>query len=334
MKVAVVGATGLVGRKMTEVLTERSFPLITLIPVASDRSVGKFLGSNRVVTLIDALAMNPDIALFSAGSEISGEWAPRFAKAGCRVVDNSSYWRMDPQIKLIVPEVNGSELSPSDMIIANPNCSTIQMVIALARLHEKLKIKRIVVSTYQSVSGSGQKGITQMERERASSLNQVLAPEQISPAYPHPIDKNLIPHIDSFTDNGYTKEEMKMINETQKILGDHSILVTATTVRVPVEGGHSESVNVTFEREFEMEEVVEILKQTPGVELQDNPALNQYPMPVYSCGKDKVFVGRVRRDFSAKNSVNLWIVADNLRRGAATNAVMIAEQLAPFCKIS
>lgn len=334
MKVAVIGATGVVGRKMTEILSERSFPISTLIPVASERSVGQFIGADKIVTVKDALGMMPDIALFSAGSDISREWAPRFAEAGCRVVDNSSCWRMDPRIKLIVPEVNGCNLTPSDMIIANPNCSTIQMVVALARLHDKLKIKRIVVSTYQSVTGSGQKGIAQLERERALAINQIPAAEHIGTAYPHPIDKNLIPHIDSFTDNGYTKEEMKMINETQKIFGDSSIAVTATTVRVPVEGGHSESVNVTFEKEFDMEQIVEILKQTPGVELQDNPELNQYPMPLYSFGKDQVFVGRVRRDFSTQNSINLWIVADNLRRGAATNAVMIAEQLTPFCKIS
>ena len=334
MKVAVIGATGLVGRKMIEVLSERSFPLDTLIPVASERSAGLEITVKlpsisgtadltlKIITLQEALELKPDIALFSAGAAISHEWAPRFAAAGCRVIDNSSYWRMDPTIKLIVPEVNGNELTPSDMIIANPNCSTIQMVVALARLHEKLRIKRIVVSTYQSVTGSGQKGIAQLERERKSD-----AVEGISPAYPHPIDKNLIPHIDSFTENGYTKEEMKMVNETRKIFGDPSIAVTATTVRVPVEGGHSESVNVTFEKSFEMEQIFEILRETPGVVLQDDPQHNLYPMPLYAYGRDEVFVGRVRRDFSAENSINLWIVADNLRRGAATNAVMVAEEL-------
>jgi len=334
MKVAVVGATGLVGRKMIDVLAERSFPLDTLIPVASERSAGLEISVKfppisgtadhtlKVITLQEALELKPDIALFSAGAAISREWAPRFAAAGCRVIDNSSYWRMDPSIKLIVPEVNGGELTSSDMIIANPNCSTIQMVIALARLHEKLSIKRIVVSTYQSVTGSGQKGIAQLERERHSE-----AGEGISPAYPHPIDKNIIPHIDSFTENGYTKEEMKMVNETRKIFGGPSIAVTATTVRVPVEGGHSESVNVTFEKGFEMEQIFEILRETPGVVLQDDPQHNLYPMPLYAFGSDEIFVGRVRRDFSAENSINLWIVADNLRRGAATNAVMVAEEL-------
>lgn len=336
MKVAVVGATGLVGRKMIEVLAERSFPLDTLIPVASERSAGveitvklpSLSGTTdhtlNVITLQEALELKPDIALFSAGAAISREWAPRFAAAGCRVIDNSSYWRMDPAIKLIVPEVNGVELTSSDMIIANPNCSTIQMVVALARLHEKLKIKRIVVSTYQSVTGSGQKGIAQLERERKSDAG---CSKDISPAYPHPIDKNIIPHIDSFTENGYTKEEMKMVNETRKIFGDPSIAVTATTVRVPVEGGHSESVNVTFEKGFEMEQIFEILRETPGVVLQDDPQHNLYPMPLYAYGHDEVFVGRVRRDFSAENSINLWIVADNLRRGAATNAVMVAEEI-------
>lgn len=336
MKVAVIGATGLVGRKMIEVLSERSFPLDTLIPVASERSAGLEITVKlasisgtadhtlKVITLQEALELKPDIALFSAGAEISHEWAPRFAAAGCRVIDNSSYWRMDPTIKLIVPEVNGNELTPSDMIIANPNCSTIQMVVALARLHEKLRIKRIVVSTYQSVTGSGQKGIAQLERERQPDAG---GSKDISPAYPHPIDKNLIPHIDSFTENGYTKEEMKMVNETRKIFGDPSIAVTATTVRVPVEGGHSESVNVTFENGFEMEQIFEILRETPGVVLQDDPQHNLYPMPLYAYGRDEVFVGRVRRDFSAENSINLWIVADNLRRGAATNAVMVAEEL-------
>lgn len=350
MKVAVVGATGLVGRKMIEVLAERSFPLDTLIPVASERSAGLEITVKlpsipgtadytlKVITLQEALELKPDIALFSAGASISSEWAPRFAAAGCRVIDNSSYWRMDPSIKLIVPEVNGGELTSSDMIIANPNCSTIQMVVALARLHEKLRIKRIVVSTYQSVTGSGQKGISQLERERLSAFNkanslrsnsisEAVSGEEISPAYPHPIDKNLIPHIDSFTENGYTKEEMKMVNETRKIFGDHSIAVTATTVRVPVEGGHSESVNVTFDKGFEMEQIFEILRDTPGVVLQDDPRHNLYPMPLFAFGRDEVFVGRVRRDFSAENSINLWIVADNLRRGAATNAVMVAEAI-------
>ena len=334
MKVAVVGATGLVGRKMIEVLSERSFPLDTLIPVASERSAGLEITVKlpsisgtadhtlKVITLQEALELKPDIALFSAGAAISHEWAPRFAAAGCRVIDNSSYWRMDPSIKLIVPEVNGNELSSSDMIIANPNCSTIQMVIALARLHENLKIKRIVVSTYQSVTGSGQKGIAQLERERKSD-----AVEGISPAYHHPIDKNLIPHIDSFTENGYTKEEMKMVNETHKIFNDYTIAVSPTTVRVPVEGGHSECVNAEFEKEFRMEDIIAILRKTPGTiftDISDNPP---YPMPLNAYGKDEVFVGRLRRDLFCDKAVNMWVVADNLRKGAATNAVQIAELL-------
>ena len=344
MKVAVVGATGLVGRKMAEILAERNFPLDTLIPVASERSAGldypvrfpedKYTREvTKVVTLKEALSMKPDIALFSAGATISYEWAPIFAESGCRVIDNSSCWRMDPAVKLIVPEVNGFSLSPDDMIIANPNCSTIQMVVALALLHKHLKIKRIVVSTYQSVTGSGQQGVAQLERERIGGLSYGDAISCNSP-YPYPIDRNIIPRIDTFTDNGYTKEEMKMVNETRKIFGNDKIALTATTVRVPVLGGHSESVNVTFERGFEMEQIFAILIETPGVVLQDNPAKDEYPMPLYAYGRDEVFVGRVRRDFSEENSLNLWIVADNLRRGAATNAVMIAEQLCALFKFS
>ena len=336
MKVAVVGATGLVGRRMIDVLYEQRVPFDLLIPVASERSAGLEIplkySENRkiskVVTLSEALSMKPDIALFSAGASVSREWAPLFAEAGCRVIDNSSCWRMNPDVKLIVPEVNGKDLTTDDLIIANPNCSTIQLVIALAGLHKHFTIKRIVVSTYQSVTGSGQRGIKQLESERSGYLNLADSP------YPHPIDKNLIPQIDDFADYGYTKEELKMVNETRKIFGDSSIAITATTVRVPVEGGHSESVNVTFEREFEMSKIFEILKDTPGVVLQDNPQLKEYPMPVNSYGRDEVFVGRVRRDFSAENSINLWIVADNLRRGAATNAVLIVKQLCALFKFS
>ncbi len=336
MKVAVVGATGLVGRKMIEVLSERRFPLDSIITVASERSAGikipvkfpNYEGFTNVVTLQDAISLKPHIALFSAGAAISREWAPRFSEAGCRVIDNSSCWRMDPKVKLIVPEVNGCELTSTDMIIANPNCSTIQMVVALASLHKHFRIKRIVVSTYQSVTGTGQRGIEQLEKERMDNSLTGNSP------YPYPIDKNIIPHIDSFTENGYTKEEMKMVNETRKIFDNFELAITATTVRVPVVGGHSESVNISFEKEFEMNQIIETLRETPGVVLIDNPLLEEYPMPLYAYGRDEVFVGRVRRDFSAENSINLWIVADNLRRGAATNAVLIAEQLCSLFKFS
>lgn len=326
MRVAVIGATGLVGRKMIEVLLERNFPVSQLIPAASESSAGKeilFKGETvRVVTLKQALALRPQIALFSAGASVSQEWAPKFAAAGCKVIDNSSFWRMDPSVKLIVPEVNGNILDANDMIIANPNCSTIQMVVALNLLHEKYILKRIVVSTYQSVTGSGQRGIAQLGREREGKPQGSAVP-----AYKYPIDKNLIPQIDSFLENGYTKEEMKMINETQKIFDNKSIGVTATTVRVPVEGGHSESVNAIFERSFNMEDVFETIRNSPGVILEDDIQKQAYPMPLFAYGKNEVFVGRVRKDFSAENGINLWIVADNLRKGAATNAVQIAEQL-------
>jgi len=326
MRVAVIGATGLVGRKMIEVLLERNFPVSQLIPAASESSAGKeilFKGENvRVVTLKQALALRPQIALFSAGASVSQEWAPKFAAAGCKVIDNSSFWRMDPSVKLIVPEVNGNILDANDMIIANPNCSTIQMVVALNLLHEKYILKRIVVSTYQSVTGSGQRGIAQLGREREGK-----PVGSAVPAYKYQIDKNLIPQIDSFLENGYTKEEMKMINETQKIFDNKSIGVTATTVRVPVEGGHSESVNAIFERRFNMEDVFETIRNSPGVILEDDIQKQVYPMPLFAYGRDEVFVGRVRKDFSAENGINLWIVADNLRKGAATNAVQIAEQL-------
>jgi len=326
MRVAVIGATGLVGRKMIEVLLERNFPVSQLIPAASESSAGKEIllkgETVRVVTLKQALALRPQIALFSAGASVSQEWAPKFAAAGCRVIDNSSFWRMNPSVKLIVPEVNGNTLDASDMIIANPNCSTIQMVVALNLLHEKYILKRIVVSTYQSVTGSGQRGIAQLGREREGKPQGSAVP-----AYKYPIDKNLIPQIDSFLGNGYTKEEMKMINETQKIFDNKSIGVTATTVRVPVEGGHSESVNAIFERSFNMEDIFETIRNSPGVILEDDTKNQVYPMPLFAYGRDEVFVGRVRKDFSAENGINLWIVADNLRKGAATNAVQIAEQL-------
>ena len=326
MRVAVIGATGLVGRKIIEVLLERNFPVSQLIPAASESSAGKeilFKGKTvRVVTLKQALALRPQIALFSAGASVSQEWAPKFAAAGCKVIDNSSFWRMDPSVKLIVPEVNGNILDANDMIIANPNCSTIQMVVALNLLHEKYILKRIVVSTYQSVTGSGQRGIAQLGREREGKPQGSAVP-----AYKYPIDKNLIPQIDSFLENGYTKEEMKMINETQKIFDNKSIGVTATTVRVPVEGGHSESVNAIFQRSFNMEDVFETIRNSPGVILEDDIQKQAYPMPLFAYGKNEVFVGRVRKDFSAENGINLWIVADNLRKGAATNAVQIAEQL-------
>ncbi len=326
MKVAVVGATGLVGSKMIKVLEERNFPVTELIPAASERSVGRtvtFKGKPwTVVSVEDAIAKRPEIAIFSAGAGPSREYAPRFAEVGCRVVDNSSCWRMDPTKKLVIPEINGSVLGPEDYIIANPNCSTIQMLLPLAPLHKAFTIKRIVVSTYQSVSGTGYKALAQMEAERKG--------EPCQKVYPYPIDRNILPHIDSFLENGYTKEEMKMVNETHKILSDDSIGVSATTVRVPVTGGHSESVNVEFAREFTLEKVREILSETPGVVVQDDPANLVYPMPLYAADKDEVFVGRIRRDFSVENGLNLWCVADNLRKGAATNAVQIAKVLLGF----
>ena len=324
MKVALVGATGLVGRKMLQVLEERNFPVTELLPVASEKSVGRkvpFGGKEwAVMRPEDALAAKPALALFSAGGAVSQELAPKFAAIGCRVVDNSSFWRMDPGKKLVVPEINGDVLGPDDYIIANPNCSTIQMVMALAPLHREFGIKRIVVSTYQSVTGTGYKAIAQMNAERAGETG-------IERIYPYPIDQNVLPHIDSFLDNGYTKEEMKMVNETRKILGDESIAITATTVRVPVQGGHSESVNVEFLKPFTLERVRELLEAMPGVTVQDDPSKKLYPMPLYAWGKDDVFVGRIRRDFSTENALNFWCVSDNLRKGAATNAVQIAQLL-------
>ena len=323
MKVAVVGATGLVGRTMLNVLQERNFPVDTIIPVASEKSVGMevtFKGkTHKVISLQDAVKAKPNIALFSAGGSVSLEWAPYFAGAGTTVIDNSSAWRMDKTKKLIVPEVNADILTKADKIIANPNCSTIQMVVALYPLHKRYKIKRIVVSTYQSVSGTGQKGVGQMmdERKGVSGIK----------AYPHKIDMNVIPHIDIFLENDYTKEEMKMVNETRKIMGDDSIGITATTVRVPVTGGHSESVNVEFENEFNIDEVKMLLGASPGVIVNDAPTKNFYPMPIDAEGRDEVFVGRIRRDESQPKTLNLWIVSDNLRKGAATNAVQIAEYL-------
>jgi len=323
MKIAVVGATGLVGTKMLEVLAERNFGLSELILVASEKSVGKeimFKGKpHKVVSMNTAIAMKPEIALFSAGGSTSLEWAPKFAEAGIRVIDNSSAWRMDASKKLVVPEINGDVLGKEDWIIANPNCSTIQMVMVLKGLHERYKIRRIVVSTYQSVTGTGVKAVNQMMNERAGVKGEM--------AYSYRIDLNVIPQIDVFTDNGYTKEEMKMVNETRKILRDDTIGVTATTVRIPVMGGHSESVNVEFEREFEMDEVRDVLSNTEGVVLRDDVKQLVYPMPMDAENRDEVFVGRLRRDESQARTLNMFIVADNLRKGAATNAVQIAEWL-------
>ncbi len=322
MKVAVVGATGLVGTKMLQVLEERNFPVTKLFPVASERSVGKtikFRGKRyKIISMETAVGKKPDVAIFSAGGSVSKEWAPRFAEKGTVVIDNSSAWRMDPDKKLIVP-VNAQVLTKKDKIIANPNCSTIQMVVALKPLHDKYKIRRVVVSTYQSVTGTGVKAVNQLMNERKGKSGDR--------AYPYQIDLNLRPHIDVFTENGYTKEEMKMVNETKKIMGDDSIRVTATTERVPVIGGHSESVNVEFERDFDLAEVRALLAAAPGVVLTDNPAELQYPMPLFAHDKDDVFVGRLRRDESQPNTLNMWVVSDNLRKGAATNAIQIAEYL-------
>ena len=323
MKVALVGATGLVGSRMLQVLQERNFPVDELIPVASEKSIGRtveFRGRKwTVVSAQDAIAQKPDLALFSAGGGTSAELAPQFAAVGCRVVDNSSQWRMDPTKKLVVPEINADVLTEDDYIIANPNCSTIQMVLPLAPLHKAYGIKRIVVSTYQSVTGAGYRAIAQMEAERAGAKWG-----EYDAKFPHPIDQNILPHIDSFLDNGYTKEEMKMVNETRKILRDDTIEVSATTVRVPVQGGHSESVNLEFHKEFDLDEARSLMAAMPGVVIQDDPANNVYPLPLDAWGKDDVFVGRIRRDFSVKNGLNLWCVSDNLRKGAATNAVQIA----------
>ena len=324
MKVAVVGATGMVGTVMLKVLAERNFPVTELIPVASARSAGKQLeykGKNyTVVTLEDAVKMAPDVALFSAGGDTSLEWAPKFAEAGTTVVDNSSAWRMDPTKKLVVPEINGDVLTAEDKIIANPNCSTIQLVMALAPLHKKYKMKRLIISTYQSVSGTGVKAVQQLENEQNGITNGEMA-------YNYPINRNAIPHCDVFLENGYTKEEMKLVKEPKKILGDDSFAVTATAVRIPTAGGHSEAVNVEFANDFDLAEVRTILSATPGVIVQDDLDNNVYPMPMFANDKDEVFVGRIRRDESLPNTLNMWIVADNLRKGAATNTVQIAEYL-------
>lgn len=332
-KIAIIGATGLVGRTILKVIHQTDFPSSEIILVASSASVGKIIheGNNeyKVVSLEKAVEMRPDIALFSAGSEISSEWAPKFAEIGCRVVDNSSRWRMDGDKKLIIPQVNGIQLSCDDMIIANPNCSTIQMLIALAPLHREYKIKRIVVSTYQSVSGSGKRAIDRMEEERVAWAEK-REPNESGMVYKYPIDMNLIPQIDSFTENGYTKEEMKMINETHKILSNYSIEVSPTTVRVPVSAGHSESVNVEFEKRIDISEVKKILSSSPQIVLRDDPDNFIYPMPIDVAGRDEVFVGRIREDLFKDNTLNMWIVADNLRVGAATNAVGIARLLMNF----
>ncbi len=324
MKVAVVGATGLVGSKMLQVLAERNFPVDELIPVASEKSIGKeveFKGTKyKVVGWQDAIAAKPNVAIFSAGGGTSLELAPKFAEAGITVIDNSSAWRMDPSKKLVVPEVNAGVLTAADKIIANPNCSTIQMVVVLKPLHDKYKIKRVVVSTYQSVTGTGVKAVDQLMNERNGVTDGPMA-------YKYPIDLNAIPQIDVFLDNGYTKEEMKMTNETVKIIGDANIKVTATTVRIPVMGGHSESVNIEFENNFDLNEVKALLSQAPGVVVQDDIANNVYPMPLTAHEKDETFVGRIRRDETQANTLNCWIVSDNLRKGAATNAVQIAEYL-------
>jgi len=323
MRVAVVGATGMVGEIMLQVLAERNFPVTELIPVASEKSIGKEIewkgNTYKVVGLQTAVDMKPEIALFSAGGETSLEWAPKFAAAGTTVIDNSSAWRMDATKKLVVPEINASILTKEDKIIANPNCSTIQMVMALAPLHAKYDIKRIVVSTYQSITGTGVKAVRQLENEYAGIEGEM--------AYKYPIHRNAIPQCDSFEANGYTKEEMKLVRETQKILNDNTIAVTATAIRIPVVGGHSEAVNIQFENDFDVNEVRQILQNTPGVTVQDNLDTYTYPMPIYAQGKDDVFVGRIRRDESQANTLNMWIVADNLRKGAATNTVQIAEYL-------
>ncbi len=323
MKVAVVGATGMVGEVMLKVLKERDFPITELLLVASERSVGKKISYNgqsiNVIGLADAVAARPDLAIFSAGGDTSLAWAPKFAAVGTTVIDNSSAWRMDPGKKLVVPEINANTLSKTDKIIANPNCSTIQLVMVLAPLHARYKMKRVVVSTYQSVSGTGVKAVKQLENEMAGIQGEM--------AYPYPINRNALPHCDMFTENGYTKEEMKLAREPQKILDDRTFAITATAVRIPTAGGHSESVNVEFESDFDLNEVRGILSNTPGVVVQDNPDTNTYPMPVYAHDKDDVFVGRIRRDETQPNTLNMWIVADNLRKGAATNAIQIAEYL-------
>lgn len=323
MKVAVVGVTGMVGTIMLELLEKRKFPISELIPVASKKSAGKtvdFSGkAYKIITLEEAIKLTPKIAIFSAGGDVSLSWAPKFEKIGCTVIDNSSAWRMDPKKKLIVPEINANILSKEDKIIANPNCSTIQLVLALFPLHKVYKMRRVIVSTYQSVSGTGIKAVRQMENEANGIEGEMV--------YPYQIFKNALPHCDVFMNNGYTKEEMKLANEPKKILNDDSFRVTATAVRIPTAGGHSESVNVEFEKDFTLSTVRKLLNETPGVVVQDNPEVNSYPMPIFAHGKDDVFVGRIRRDESAENTLNLWIVSDNLRKGAATNAIQIAEHL-------
>ena len=323
LKLAVVGATGLVGSEMLKVIAERNFPFNELLLVASEKSVGKkikYQGKDySVIGMQTAVDLQPHIAVFSAGGGTSLEWAPKFAEKGTFVVDNSSAWRMSPLHKLVVPEINGVVITKEDKIIANPNCSTIQMVLALFKLHEAYGLRRVVVSTYQSVTGTGKKAVDQLMNERSGKEGPM--------AYPYKIDLNVLPHIDVFLDNGYTKEEMKMVNETKKILGDQSIQVTATTVRIPTIGGHSESVNVEFHKEFELSDIRDILGKTPGVIIQDDPSRNLYPMPVNAHGKDEVFVGRIRRDETQPRTLNMWVVSDNLRKGAATNAIQIAEYL-------
>jgi len=323
MKVALVGATGMVGQVMLQVLQERSFPLTSLLLVASEKSVGQkrlFNGDElTIISLQEAVSQAPDLALFSAGGSISEEWAPKFADVGATVVDNSSFWRMSEQHPLIIPEINGNVLSKEHKIIANPNCSTIQLLMALKPLHDEYGIKRVVVSTYQSITGTGMKAVAQLENEAKGIKAEMV--------YPYPIHQNALPHCDVFEENGYTKEEMKLAREAKKIMQDDSIEVTATAIRVPVKGGHSESVNVEFHADFELSKVRQLLHEMPGVSVQDNPDVNTYPMPIYAEGKDEVFVGRIRRDFSQKNTLNMWVVADNLRKGAATNTIQIAEYL-------
>lgn len=321
MKVAVVGATGMVGKVMLQILEERSFPISELLVVASSKSVGQTLSfKNKNLTIIsieDAVSERPDLAIFSAGGNVALEWAPRFVEIGTKVIDNSSAWRLTKA--LIIPEINGNTLTKEDKIIANPNCSTIQLLMALKPLHDVYTIKRVVISTYQSITGTGVKAVRQLENESKGIKGEM--------AYPYPIHENALPHCDIFEDNGYTKEEMKLVRETKKIMGDDSIEVSATAVRVPVKGGHSESVNVEFDTDFELSNVRQLLHDFPGVSVQDNPDVNTYPMPIYAEGKDEVFVGRIRRDFSQKKTLNMWVVSDNLRKGAATNAVQIAEYL-------
>lgn len=324
MKTAVVGATGMVGKTMIKVLEERNFPVTELLPVASERSVGKEIifrdKAVKVISIRDAVDAKPAIAIFSAGATVSKEWAPVFAANGTIVIDNSSAWRMDKNVPLVVPEINSHSIKKGDRIISNPNCSTIQMVMALAPLHKKYRIKRLVVATYQSVTGTGVKAVAQMENERAGIKGEM--------AYPHPIDLNCFPHGGSFQDDGYTTEEQKLIDETRKIFDDRSIMITATVVRIPVVGGHSEAVNIEFEKEYDIDEARKLISSFPGVVVYDNPALNEYPMPLLAHNRDEVFVGRIRRDLSREKCLNLWIVSDNIRKGAATNAVQIAEFMA------